>query len=512
MSQKITLVPDDGFYYLHLARHFASSGVWTFDGGVSRTTGFHLLHAYVCALFFWLFPGASPAQYLAFHGVLAAVLTTIAARLLLGALAPHFGWPALFACPAVVLSGGALSCMGMAMEWPYVVFFGALGFSALVRGGLSLAFVAGTAGVLARSDFAVFASCALAVSAWPSRWGPSVPRSTRMASMNLAMGALVGLAIVSIHTFAVSGYFAQGSTRIKEHWGKVIGYNMLPGLDAPAITTPLGYVMLRPLHCGPLSFLLIAGPALAFVTARALFPAKPKATPLITGDLAPRAASALARYAVLVSVADLLGYALAYGFNAGAAQPWYSANAVAPLVVLHAALLDALSYRALRRALGATALLVAVNIVAARAPNWRAQELTWKAANELVRAPPAGRLAAWNAGILATFSGREVVNIDGLMNDEVYPYVVTDTLHCYVLRKDIRFIVDSPVMFSPPMAMRGGYANGILEHSVVGRVLIADGASRQVLYTVDRPKLAAASLDCAPPESAMEQAANRKSR
>ena len=50
LDAKVTFVPDDGFYYLGLGRHFATSRVWTWDGGVSRATGFHLLHGYVCAL------------------------------------------------------------------------------------------------------------------------------------------------------------------------------------------------------------------------------------------------------------------------------------------------------------------------------------------------------------------------------------------------------------------------------------------------------------------------------
>src|SRR5580693_5044467 len=54
----LTIVPDDAFYYLDLARHFAQSGTWTFDGGLSRTTGFQPLHAYVCALVYLIWPNA----------------------------------------------------------------------------------------------------------------------------------------------------------------------------------------------------------------------------------------------------------------------------------------------------------------------------------------------------------------------------------------------------------------------------------------------------------------------
>jgi hypothetical protein len=382
-----------------------------------------------------------------------------------------------------VLTGGALSCTDMAMEWPYAVASAALGFFAFTRGRPGLALLAGALGVLARSDFAGFALCTLAVSLLPQRPGETwaaLPRATRLASVAFGVGALAGLALVSIHTFAVSGHLVQASARIKEHWGRLAGYNVLPALDAPSIATPLGYVMLRLFHWGPLTFVLIAAPALAFVAVRALRPAEP-------GSLPP-----VARHAALVSVATLTGYALVYGFNADAAQPWYSSNALVPLVVVHAVLFDAIPRRALRVAAGVAALLVAASVATARKPNWLAQELTWRAALELERSPSPGRLASWNAGILAFFSGHEVVNIDGLMNDAVYPYVVSGTLDRYILRAGIDFIVDSPVMFSSHQAARGGYASGILRRALRGRVLVEDGAGHsRVLYQVDRSELAA---------------------
>jgi hypothetical protein len=49
---RVGFIPDDSFYYLTLARNFATQGQWSFDSGVSRTNGFHLLHAYVLAAVF----------------------------------------------------------------------------------------------------------------------------------------------------------------------------------------------------------------------------------------------------------------------------------------------------------------------------------------------------------------------------------------------------------------------------------------------------------------------------
>src|SRR5882672_11990704 len=53
LGQMTVFVPDDAFYYLVLAKHFAQLGRWTFDG-TTNTTGFHLLHPYGLALVYKL--------------------------------------------------------------------------------------------------------------------------------------------------------------------------------------------------------------------------------------------------------------------------------------------------------------------------------------------------------------------------------------------------------------------------------------------------------------------------
>src|SRR5260370_6540888 len=51
-SHQIVLgfIPDDAFYELQLARHFIRTGVWSFDGGHTTTTGFHLLNVYLMSI------------------------------------------------------------------------------------------------------------------------------------------------------------------------------------------------------------------------------------------------------------------------------------------------------------------------------------------------------------------------------------------------------------------------------------------------------------------------------
>src|SRR5512146_3493146 len=55
---RVGYTPDDAYYYLSLARNFVHYHEWTFDSGVSKTSGFHPMLAYFLALLYALFqPG-----------------------------------------------------------------------------------------------------------------------------------------------------------------------------------------------------------------------------------------------------------------------------------------------------------------------------------------------------------------------------------------------------------------------------------------------------------------------
>ena len=46
------------------------------------------------------------------------------------------------------------------------------------------------------------------------------------------------------------------------------------------------------------------------------------------------------------------------------------------------------------------------------------------AAGNTAEAEPAGLVGSWNAGIIGYYQGGDVINLDGLVNNEVYPYMV----------------------------------------------------------------------------------------
>ena len=156
-------------------------------------------------------------------------------------------------------------------------------------------------------------------------------------------------------------------------------------------------------------------------------------------------------------------YTVVYTFNCADVQNWYAGNLEAPMAVLAGAAGAWFWQR--RRALTivvAAAFCVYGVWISFRAPApWQA--MLYDGGIYLrthAEAKPAG---AWNAGVVGYFADGGVVNLDGLVNDDILPYAERGTLARYVEARGLRSIVDYAVMFKPPYSDRGGYADGELE-------------------------------------------------
>lgn len=73
---QVQYIPDDAYYYLTLSRNFSSLGFWTFDSGVSVTSGFHLLFAYLLAITFSLLNPNTNSFVI--YGLILSLLFTLA--------------------------------------------------------------------------------------------------------------------------------------------------------------------------------------------------------------------------------------------------------------------------------------------------------------------------------------------------------------------------------------------------------------------------------------------------
>jgi hypothetical protein len=67
--------------------------------------------------------------------------------------------------------------------------------------------------------------------------------------------------------------------------------------------------------------------------------------------------------------------------------------------------------------------------------------------------PAADRVGSFNSGYVQYFTDKKVINLDGLVNNEVWPYYKKQKALEYLRRREIRWIVDFPdfptVIFAP---------------------------------------------------------------
>ncbi|MGQ0672193.1 MAG: hypothetical protein ACT4N2_04845 [Hyphomicrobium sp.] len=442
-------VPDDAFYYLVLARNFATEGWWTFDGQ-HAASGFHILYGYLLAGLYWLAPDIGlEATYLLVVLINTALIA--GSVYLLAEVNRTLGFAAgNTALVLVALSAVGVRLPGFPMEACFAIFFSAAAFSLLTAGmgdrgravstGSSrlaiggLAVSVGVLGVLSRSDWGAMPFALLAGLIGHMWWHGKLDRAALRTAVLLCIGALAGEVLVALHTHAFTGAYVQKSASIKHFWAETLGYTLLPGiarvieLSGPAVL-PRPVVLVGLAIIGTLLFR--AGRVRAMLD-----------NPLVPGCL-------------LI----IAGYIAVYALN-GSVQYWYSANFFAAVAVLLSAAWAALpASLAVLRPLAVGAFVIAA-VWQFATPPWTWAPAMVEAGRTLRGHPEIAPVGAWNAGILSYFMGRPVVNLDGLVNDSVYPYVVDGRLHDYVAERGITNLVDFPTVLTNPAGRRGGMVEG----------------------------------------------------
>jgi hypothetical protein len=247
----------------------------------------------------------------------------------------------------------------------------------------------------------------------------------------------------------VSGSLLQHSALLKNHWGSLTGYDammayrvLLKSVVSSGEASVLGF---RP------GVVVFAGLLLAGVIGFRKVMGRPHPWPLLAA-----------------SVLTLLGYILLYGRNSAAMLPWYIAHLVPPAAYVVGALAGALGRRGVLALSPLLALATVLSLLATLRP-WAPHQVAMMEGGRHLRGhPELAPVGAWNGGILAYFAERPVVNLDGLVNDDVYPHVVEGRLLEYVRERKLRYIVDFEAMWTNPRySERGGYADGRLRAVLV---------------------------------------------
>ena len=461
-AKLVTMIPDDAFYYFVLARNFATSGIWSFDAA-APATGFHLLWAYLLAGAHWLV-GAPELRTLFVVGASAgAVLVAAAAGLVAATARRSFGPAGALGTIVAFLSFAGAQQPTLLVEAPFVVAIAAAMIALMLRrdvpadrGTLLAAFGLGFAGMMARSDFGLLPAGILAAHAVAYLRGLG-RRTALMAPASGFAGAVTGLAVVLLHAWLVSGTGLQASADIKFHWSALAGHPLSSGLTVLAQTVlptaPRGS------WSWSLLFLILFAGACALVSWR---------------DWAERAHSAVFSLAMAGVVAAYVFY---FRYNSQALQIWYAANLMVPAAFLLGGALAVLFGRLRPLGLACLGVLAGLCLLTSTRPVWPWQVSTYHAGLFLRQNPAISPVAAWNAGMVAYFAQRPVINIDGLVNDDVVPYVKADDLVGYLNARAVRYLVDSTSMFKGRKLVRGGYGDGRLESCIKARQpLVAETA------------------------------------
>ena len=408
-SRIVTLVSDDSYYYLQVAKNLAATGTSTFDG-VTRTSGYHPLFAILLAALHALLHPAPDAYVrlmlglnVALHALAGMVLYRAGCRLrdrLTGALAaifylanPHAALWTLSGMEAA-LSGFALSLFFLALLTP-------------LRDLPRIAF-AGTAAalaVLARTDNLAVVLLATPVILFAHE-GPFGRRLA--AALTVAMSAIAALGLWTLYIHAAMGTWIQGSARIKilirEY--KVSGMGFL---EAMAFTFDVfqKFVVKSFVKTPALKYVLLV----ALIAGRALF-------------RAPMRRAWFPAYLAMLPLALAGAYALKLTRTA----TWYYVPPVLALTLLAAMLarrlLDLDSPRS-RAVAAVLALLVAAEglgyfaVKTARGRNVYQRDMLELAEWMHDHLPPGSTVGAWDSGIYSFYSGLRVVNLDGLMNNDI---------------------------------------------------------------------------------------------
>src|ERR671918_263511 len=154
---QVQFTPDDGYYYLALARNFIRFGEWTFDGGISLTSGFHLMQAYLLVGVYQFFQ-PTPEDFVRLGLGMSALTTMIVVLIAWQMCLQKKDALFLIAFTILVTAKSFLFNSVSITEWPWVVLIAGLYcihfYNESRRGSnILIPFALGLLGSLARSDF-----------------------------------------------------------------------------------------------------------------------------------------------------------------------------------------------------------------------------------------------------------------------------------------------------------------------------------------------------------------------
>lgn len=457
---KVQYIPDDAYYYLTLARNFSSLGIWTFDSGVSVTSGFHLLFAYLLSsLLFFLDLDTNSFVTSALIMSTLFTLASISVMWFWGLKQKNVLFLMFFVL--VISSRNFVYNTVSLTEWSLTIliasvycvwFFSKLKNPLITITNFLVLFMVGLLGSLARSDFGLFPfSIFLATTAFLFKRNAN--KKLLFAFVGL-MGTLTGLLAVLIHNYIFTNEILQSSAKMKTYWAKFLApnYYAVPSLIGEII----GFTGL--LFLALLIVLAILPKFTRKMDTRSSIDENQKT------NFHNRSYSF---YIMLVSGAIcILGYTLFYSRN-GVIQLWYTSNLITPILIIIFAISDYVTGSLHKHVKYIFSLLLLSTLIfnisqlypisTIKAP-WPHQKFLFDAGVYLNENSPNCKIGGWNAGIIGYYQGGHIINLDGLVNNDIYLYAVNNDLPAYLSSRKICYVIDFENMLThEPYRVRGGY-------------------------------------------------------
>ncbi|PJZ24065.1 hypothetical protein CH352_18080 [Leptospira hartskeerlii] len=444
-AELIGVIPDDAFYYIQMARHRASEGIWTFDG-ITVTTGFHFLYGYILVFIYSVFGDVDWRHLFLIIGGLASIFMGVSAYFTARIAENFFGKSSILLVLSPFFTFTALMQSTAMMESWLVLFFSASSlyfstqdkdFSILSAIGLCSL---GIFGSLSRSDFGLLAGVVFAAYLISFPWFKT--KSLKRSAIVL-VGAVVGVCIILLQNFYISGHFSQGSAQVKLYWSSLGGHSVLPIiLLIGSMFLPFFSILNKSIQI----LLLLSFPALVVYSSYKFIKSKNRFS------YTPSLILAFSCFFTII------GYVFFYRYNSRGINVWYSSNLIVPIGIVLAALGNFL----FRKRLLIPAVLILsgylyvgkTKFLSSRWPH----QIGMLKAGLFLKEKKFAKVGAWNAGIISYFSKASVVNIDGLANDGVFSFVKGNTLFDYLKSNKIDYLIDYEEMLkNEEYQKRGGY-------------------------------------------------------
>lgn len=433
---RVQYTPDDGYYYLTLARHFAHSFSWTFDG-VNPTSGFHPLWAYLLAVVYWPIRSLS-IDFVTAAMVLGSILTAITVGLIGLDNRKRKDWIFRLLAGLALVTSPWFRCNSISLtEWPLALLCSYLFFRYWHDGSFRLKpiFLLAFLGTLARTEFVVLIySLSLA--------SLLLQRDLRLYQVIKAgtLGAITGLALTTGHSWLIAGTLLQSSAAMKLYWAD----HFRTGTEYESVLTLLS-------RC--LGFEGMAIPQMERICLA-----------LVLIAIFAAVVHQQTRLKLVGALLTLLIYAVFY-YETGSVQMWYTGLIVVPLFFVFSDSAIALSQKlgGLVRAASIVGLLLLIFHNTSSISDWASpyphQRAMYEAGMYIKRAN-LKNVASWNAGIIGYYAGGSVTNLDGLVNSNIHPYIENHNLRGYVEQHQIAYIADFQNVLKDYYQLRGGYDDG----------------------------------------------------